>query len=342
MKRFVLVFSAFVCIAVIFGFTSVGTAAEEKITIKITNWFPVGTEPDVILVDWGKELEKRSGGKIKVNYYGGGTLVPAVQSYDAAFKGIVDVGNCVLGNTMGRFPFCQALDLPIGSPIGSGPTFIHNEFYKKFKPKELDDVKVLWMHGAGGGFVATRTKRVTKLEDMQGLKLRCYGSNAEFVKFMGAAPVAMPMPEVYDALSKGVVDGLMTQYQPMENFRTGELVKYVTESPDTAYTAAFAVVMNKRKFESLPPDVQKIIDQISGEYVEKFDAMWTRMDAFGKEWVVKKGVEINVLSPDEGARWYEKGSKPIVEAYIKDMKAKGLPGEEAVKFVRESFKKYRK
>lgn len=342
MKRSGMVIFAFVCIALIFGFASVGTAQEKAITLKVTNWFPVGSAIDVLLSDWGKDLETRSGGKIKVNYYGGGTLVPAAQSYDAAFKGIADVSNCVLGYTMGRFPFCQVMDLPIGFPIGSGPTFIYNEVVKKFKPKELDDVKVLWMHGAGGGFVASRAKRIAKLEDMQGLKLRCYGSNAEFVKLMGAAPVAMPMPDVYDALSKGVVDGLMTQYEPLNTFRTGELVKYVTESPDTAYDAAFAVVMNKKRFESLPPDLQKIVEQLGQEYIAKIDKVWTGLDAAGKEWLIKRGVEISYLSPEEGARWYEKGSKPIVDAYIKDMKAKGLPGEEAVKFVLDLSKQYKK
>ena len=303
--------------------TTVSFAQDKVITLKVTNWFPVGHKQDVLLQEWGKDLEKRTGGKVKVNYYAGGTLVPAAQSYDGVVKGIADVSNHVLGYTMGRFPFSQVLDLPIGFPAGPGPTKLANELYKKFKPKEFDDVKVLWFHSMPEGLVHTKSKPVTSLDDIKGLKLRCYGSNAKFVGLIGAAPVAMPMPEVYDALSKGVVDGLLSSYEALHGFRTGEHVKYSTENFDTAYCAAFVIAMNKKTFESLPPDVQKIVDEMSQEYIEKYAQMWTEINTTGKEWLVQRGVKFIPLSPEEQARWYEKGAKPLVEAYIKDMKAKG-------------------
>jgi TRAP-type transport system periplasmic protein len=316
--------------------------AAEAITLKVSNWFPVGHKMDLLLQEWGKDLEKRSGGKVKVNYYSAGTLVPAPQSYDAVVKGITDVSNHVLGYTMGRFPFSQVLDLPIGFPPGPGPTRIANEFYKKFQPKEFDDVKVLWFHADPYGLVHTKTKPVYTLEDLKGLKLRCYGSNAKFVKNIGAAPVAIPMPEVYDALAKGVVDGLLSSYEPLQGFRTGEYIKYSTENLGTAYSAAFIVMMNKQKFASLPPDIQTLVEQMSPEYIEKYAKSWTDIHAASKDWLIKRGVKIISLDDAEEARWYEKGSKPVVEAYLAEMKAKGLPGEEAVKFLKESFKKYKK
>lgn len=343
MKRALsIVLFAFVCIAVTFTLASVSCAEEKVITLKVSNWFPVGHAQDTLLREWGKDLEKRTGGKVKVNYYPAGTLVPAAQSYDAVTKGIVDVSNHVLGYTMGLFPFSQVLDMPIGFPLGQGPTLVVNEFYKKFKPKEFDAVKVLWFHQGPGGLVHTRTKPVKKLEDMKGLKLRCFGSNAKFVGFLGAAPVAMPMTDVYDALAKGVVDGVLSQYESLQGWRTGEQLKYTTENRDSAYSAAFVVVFNKQKFASLPPDVQAIVDRMSQEYVEKYDKMWTDTNTAGREWLVKRGVEIISLTPEEEARWFETGSKPLIEAYIKEMKEKGLPGDEAVKFLMESFKEHKK
>lgn len=331
---------------VVLGFVGMGSTvalAEEKvITLKISNWFPVGHKQDALLQEWGKELEKRSGGRVKANYFAAGTLVPAAQSYDAVVKGIADVGNHVMGYTMGRFPFSQVLDLPIGFPSGAAPTKIANAMYNKFKPKEFDDVKVLWLHSMPDGFLHTRTKPVAKLEDVKGLKLRCFGSNAKFVGNIGAAPVAMPMPEVYDALSKGVVDGLMSSYEALQGFRTGEHVKYSTENFSTAFGAAFVVMMNKKTWESLPPDIQKIVDEMSQEYIEKYGKMWAEINAAGKEWLTQRGVKFIALTPEEQTRWYETGAKPLVETYVKDMKAKGLPGEEAVKFLQESFKQYQK
>jgi len=343
MKRlFVVCLFALMMLSVMCMATAVSQAQDKVVTIKVTNWFPVGHKQDTLLQAWGKDLEQRTNGKVKVSYYAGGTLVPAAQSYDAVVKGIADVSNHVLGYTMGRFPSAQVLDLPIGFPPGAGPTKIANEWYKKFKPKEFDDVKVLWFHAMPYGLVHTKTKPVKKLEDVKGLKLRCYGSNAKFVGLIGGAPVAMPMPDVYDALAKGVVDGLLSSYEALQGFRTGEHVKYSTENLGTAYSAAFVVAMNKKKFASLPPEVQKTIEEMSPEYIEKYGQMWTEIDAAGKEWLGKRGVEFISLSPEEEARWYEQGAKPLVEEYIKDMKAKSLPGEEAVKFIVESFKQYKK
>ncbi len=317
-------------------------AEAAAITIKVANWFPVSHQQDVTLKAYARELEKRAGGKLKVKYYGAQTLVPTAQSYDAVVKGISDIGNHVLGYTMGRFPFTQILDFPLGFPSGPEATKIANEFYKKFKPKEFDDVKVLFFHAQPGGFLHTKTRPVTKLEDVSGLKLRCYGSNAKFVGLLGAAPVAMPMSDVYDALSKGVVDGLMSSYEALHGWKTGELVNYTTENRDTAYSAVFIVMMNKRKFNSLPPDVQALIDQMSQEYIEKYGKMWADLNVVAKNWLVKRGVKIVPLSKEEEARWHEKGTKPLIEAYIKEMKAKGLPGEEAVRFVQEALKRYKK
>jgi TRAP-type C4-dicarboxylate transport system substrate-binding protein len=150
------------------------------------------------------------------------------------------------------------------------------------------------------------------------------------------------MSDVYDALSKGVVDGLMSSYEALHGWKTGELVKYTTENRDTAYSAVFIVMMNKQKFNSLPPDVQALIDQMSREYIEKYGKMWADLNIVAKDWLMKRGVKLTLLSKEEEARWYEKGTKPLIEAYIKEMKAKGLPGEEAVQFVQDSLKRYKK
>lgn len=342
MRRSVVSASIAVVLAAFFFLSLSGHTQAAPITIKIANWFPVSHQQDIILKAYSKELEERAAGKLKVRYYPAQTLVPSAQSYDAVVKGISDIGNHVLGYTMGRFPFTQILDFPLGYPPGPEATKIANEFYKKFRPKEFDDVKVLFFHAQPGGFLHTKTRPVTKLEEVGGLKLRCYGSNAKFVGFIGAAPVAMPMSEVYDALSKGVVDGLMSSYEALHGWKTGEHVKYTTENRDTAYSAVFIVAMNKRKFASLPPDIQALIDQMSQEYIEKYAKMWSDLNIVAKDWLMKRGTKLITLSKAEEARWYKKGTTPLLQAYVKEMNAKGLPGEEAVQFVQDALKRYKK
>ena len=318
-----------------------GYAQEKVITLKVANWFPVAHKQTPLLESWGKDLEKRTNGRVKVNYYPAGTLVPAPQSYDAVTKGISDVGNHVLGYTVGRFPLTEVLDLPLGYPNNTVPTKLANAFYDKFKPKEFNDVKVLWFHAQAPGIVHTKTKPITKLEDLKGMKMRTYGSNAKLMSLLGGTPVAMPMTDVYDALSRGVAEGLMCAYEATEGFRFGDQLKYSTENYATSYSAVFAIVMNKDKWNSLPPDIQKIIDTMSKEYIEKYAAMWDDIEISGKAYLVKRGNKINTLSKEEEAKWVEK-AQPIFDDYVKKMKEKGLPGDEALKFARDYLKPYRK
>ncbi len=316
-------------------------AAEKVITIKVANWFPITHKQSVLLDQWCKELEKKTAGKVKVNYYPGGTLVPAAQSYDAVTKGISDVGNHVLGYTPGRFPLTEVIDLPHGYPNNTVPTHLANAFYAKFKPKEFEQVKVLWFHSQAPGIVHTRAVQITKLEDLKGLKMRTYGSNAKLMGLLGGVPVAMPMTDVYDALSRGVADGLMSCYEALEGFRIGEQVKYTTENFGTSYTACFVVVMNKDKWNSLPPDVQKVIDDMIPEYIDKYAAMWDEIEKSGRDYMVKRGDKFTTLSKAEEARWIQK-AQPLFDDYVKRMKDKSLPGAEALKFVRDYLKPYKK
>jgi TRAP-type transport system periplasmic protein len=318
-----------------------GQAQDKVITLKVANWFPIAHKQSPLLESWCKEVEKRTNGRVKVNYYPGGTLVPAVQAYDATTKGISDVGNHVLGYTVGRFPLTEVLDLPLGYPNNTVPTKLANAFYAKFKPKEFNDVKILWFHAQAPGIIHTKTKPINKLEDLKGMKMRTYGSNAKLMSLLGGTPVAMPMTDVYDALSRGVAEGLMCAYEATEGFRFGDQLKYSTENFATSYTAVFVIVMNKDKWNSLPPDIQKIIDNLSPEYIEKYATMWDDIEKSGKAYLVKRGNKIISLSKEEEAKWVAK-AQPIFDDYVKRMKEKGLPGDEALKFAVDYLKPFRK
>ena len=191
------------------------------------------------------------------------------------------------------------------------------------------------------GLSTQKSKPINKLEDLKGMKMRTYGPNAKLMSLLGGTPVAMPMTDVYDALSRGVADGLMCAYEATEGFRFGEELKYSTENFATSYSAVFAIVMNKNKWNSLPPDIQKIIDDMSPEYIEKYAAMWDDIEKSGKAYLIKRGNKIITLSKEEEAKWVAK-AEPIFDDYVKRMKEKGLPGDEALKFARDYLKPFRK
>ncbi len=159
----------------------------------------------------------------------GATLTPADQCYDGVVKGISDIGMSVLSYTRGRFPTMEVIDLPLGYQAGLQATKLCNAYYEKFKPKELDDTKIMYLHAHGPGILHTKTP-VSKLEELKGMKIRCSGTSAKVVTALGAAPVAMPQNETYDALQKGVVQGVVS---PLKPSRDGNSQKSSTTRPKT-------------------------------------------------------------------------------------------------------------
>ena len=137
---------------------------------------------------WCKEVEKRTNGRVKITYFPNGTLTPAAQTYDNVVKGIADIGESVFGYTRGKFPMMAMIDLPLGYSSGVQSTGLINAYYNKFKPKELDEVKVLFVHAHGAGIVHTK-KPVYKLEDLKGMKIRAEGTVVPIVEALGASPV---------------------------------------------------------------------------------------------------------------------------------------------------------
>jgi TRAP-type C4-dicarboxylate transport system substrate-binding protein len=337
MKRLlVLCFLVFLFIPVMLFVSSV-SYAQDVITIRFTSFFPPTHKSALITEEWGKEVEKRTNGKIKVIHFSGGTLVPAAQTFDAVVQGIADAGNHVLGYTMGKFPLSEVLDYPLGYPSGYVATKLVNEYYKKFNPKEFQDVKVLYFHAQAPGIVHAK-KPINKLEDLQGVKMRTFGSNAEFMSLLGGVPVAMVMSDVYDALSKGIADGFMASYEVLEGYKLAEVIKFSTENYGSAYTATFSVILNKDKWAAIPEKEQKIIEKINLEWIEKTGKLWDEIAESGRKVSVKRGNQIIKLSAQEQARWKEK-AEPLFAKYVTKTKEKNLPGEDVLKFAREFLKK---
>jgi TRAP-type transport system periplasmic protein len=317
---------------------SVFAQAKKEIKLNYSNFFPAPHKNSILATEWAQEIEKRTNGQVKITMFHGGTLTPSDKCYDGVVKGLSDIGFSVLSYTLGRFPLTEVIDLPMGYKSGTAATKLVNAYYKKFNPKELSDTKVMYLHGHGPGILHTNKKPVKTLEELKGVKIRSTGTVAKIVTALGGTPVAMPMPETYDALSKGIADGVMGPVEALEGWKLGEVVKYTTQDYGAAYTIAFFIVMNKDKWNSLPPDVQKVIEQVNLEWIDKQGKLWDEIDVSGAEFSKKQGLQVIPLSKEEDAKW-AKAVEPMFADYVKRMKEKNLPGEEALKFCREELKK---
>jgi TRAP-type C4-dicarboxylate transport system substrate-binding protein len=311
-------------------------AFAQTVELTYSIFFPATHGNAILAADWAKEIEKRTNGKVKINMFPGATLTPADQCYDGIVKGISDIGMSVVSYVKGRFPLSEVTDLPLGYKNGRQSTLLCNAFFEKFKPKEFDDVKIMYLHGHGPGILHTK-KPVEKLEDLKGLKIRSTGTTAKVAAALGATPVAMPQTETYEALQRGVADGVLSPIEVLKGWKFAEVITSTTEDYGAGYTIMFFVAMNKKKWEALPKEVQQTIEQVNKEWIQKTAELWDKIDKEGREYTLSRGNKIIPLSKEEDARW-AKAVEPVLAEYVKNMKEKGLPGEEALKFCQEWLK----
>lgn len=326
------------------AFLTLGTLNAEAKPIKLTysNFFPPTHIQSKLAEAWCKEVEKRTNGQVYVEYYPGGTLTKAAQCYDGVVTGLSDVGLSCLAYTRGRFPVMAAVDLPLGYTSGRVATKVVNEVYKKFMPKELMDTRVMYLHAHGPGLPHTRDKAVKTLEDMKGLKIRATGTSGKVAAALGATPVSMPMPETYQSLQKGVVDGSLYPWEANKGWKLGEVCHYCTAAFSSAYTTAFFVVMNKGKWESIPADLQQIIKEINAEWIVKHGDAWDASDREGIGYFLNQGGTVIGLDKKESEKW-RAAVAPMLEEYVADMKKKGFANaQEIVDFTVSTLEEHQK
>jgi TRAP-type transport system periplasmic protein len=315
-------------------------APKKPIELRWCTFFPPSHPLFPMSQRWGGEIEKISGGQVRFTYFPGGTLLRGNEIYDGVLKGTVDIGMSCFAYTRGRFPAMEAVDLPLGYTTGRAASYVINDFYNKFKPKELANVKVLFLHAHGAGILHSK-KPVYKLEDMKGLKIRSTGFSAKVSKALGALPVAMPMGGSYEALQKGVVEAIFCPMEALKTWKLADVIKDTTQCYGVGYTTGFFVAMNLKKWNSLPKDVQKAFEDVSAEYISKAGAVWDKGDEAGRSYTLKMGNKIIPLSDEENARW-AKAIQPVISDYVKKAEGKGLPGKEYVKTLKALIKKYEK
>jgi len=303
----------------------------------VATYFPPPSSQAKLLEEFCRELESRSEGKVKVDFFPGGSLVSPVATFDSLVSGVVDIGYSHVYYTPGRMPVTEAVGLPLAYPSSYVSSQVINDFYQQFKPKEFDPVKVLWMNTSPPSAIATAKKPVRKLEDLRGLTIRAPGIAGAVIKALGGTPAPTPMPEVYDAISKGVIDGEASNFETLRTFRFAEVVKYSTSVWQITNPFPFYLAMNRDSYRKLPAEVKPVFDTLVGEYKEQYVLMWNAVDFAGKEYGIEKGVEFIELSRDEVARW-KAAVEPVIDAYIKNMVGKGFSEAEVkgwIKFLRD-------
>jgi TRAP-type C4-dicarboxylate transport system substrate-binding protein len=331
----------FLVLALAVSFTALmQPAAVYAKTIKLNYsiFFPQTHGQCKAAISWAEEIERRTDGRVKITIFPGGTLTKANQCYDGVVNGISDIGMSVFAYTRGRFPVMEACDLPLGYPSGKVATRVVNDYYSAVKPKELDDVKVLYFHAHGPGLLHTK-KPVRTLDDLSKMKIRSTGLSSKVVKALGGVPVAMPQGETYESLQKGVVEGTFGPIEVLKGWRQAEVIESTTSCYSVGYTTAMFVVMNKEKWESLPSDIQTIFEKTSAEWVDVHGKTWDEVDSEGRAYTLSLGNEIIDLSERENGLW-RKAVQPVMQEYIEAAGKNGLDGKKYVEMLTSLIDKY--
>ena len=327
-------------VMVLIGVISIGISVNraEAAPIKLTysTHFPAQHAQYKAAVGWAKEIEKRTQGGVQISMFPGGTLTKLPQLYDGVLKGISDIGFGIFAISRGRFPVMSALDLPMAYPSGTVATRAANEFARAVNPKEIQNVKLLYLHGHGPGMLFTK-KPIRSLEEVRGVKIRATGTSAKVVKALGGVPVALPIGGTYEALQKGIAEGTFASMEALKGFKLAEVTKSVTKCITVGYTTTFFVVMNKDKWASLPDNIKKIFEQVSEEWADVHGKTWDETDKEGLSYARGLGNEIVELSQEENAKW-----KKAVGTVIDDYRAKTPNGGEYVEKIQALVKKYSK
>ncbi len=323
-QKSILTVTGIVCLGLMVSLLPLKTACakDEVIQLKFANYLSPQSAHSKICAEFIEALEERTGGRIKVKYFEGGSLLKGTTMYQGIESGLADIGFSHIYYTPSRMPITELTGLPIGSPSAWVNSHVLNDFYFKFRPKEWDEVRILWLSGTTTSVISTK-KPVQKMEDLKGMTIRAPGIVGAIVEALGGTPAPTPIMEAYDGIAKGVLDGIYGNYEILKALRLAEVTKYSTFCRKIGAAFPFYTIMNKNSYNKLPPDLKEIFDDLCGEYRERFALMWNEIEFGGKSFGKSKGIEFIDISGEEAERWV-KAVQVVVEDQVKRLVEKGF------------------
>jgi TRAP-type C4-dicarboxylate transport system substrate-binding protein len=321
------------------------SAANPEFRLKFAHHNPPGAFLNVYGTDiWAKNIETRTNGRVKIDLYPAQMLGRATDTYDNTINGICDIGWTYLSYQPGRYPLSEVVMLPmLGLDTASIASKVIWDLYANtpYLKKEYEEVKLLTLNTHDGNPIGS-TKPILTAADLVGKKLRSAGGPLNpFLQVMGATPMSMPSVDTYQAAEKGVIDGAVLVYEAVQMQNLQEVLKYYLEA--SVSSGAFALFMNKKVWDSLPPDIQKIFDEESGDKASQLIGKGGCDDHKAElvAAIVKAGGTIKKLDPAEAAKWQEK-ARPVWDKWASDLEAKGLPGKAVLDYTLKKIEELKK
>ncbi|MGG7568453.1 TRAP transporter substrate-binding protein [Rhodovulum sp. DZ06] len=313
-----------------------GAAAAQDYTFKLHHMLSAKSPAHTQMLEpWAKQVEANSGGKVKIELFPsmslGGKPPELVQQ---ARDGVVDIIWTVNGYTPGLFPRTEVFELPgvYKNDIAAANLAMHDMFESDLA-EEYKGLEVMWLHVHAGQAIMMVDKEVRSPADLEGLKMRIPSRTGAWVlETLGAAPLAMPVPEVPSALSKKVVDGTLLPWEIIAPLKLQNQVKHFIEGHEQTRlgTTTFQVSMNKARWDGLPADIQKAFKDASGkDWWAEVAKIWRKGDDFGIKLAEKAGRNHVTLTEAETDAFMV-ALEPVIERWVAQVGATGIDGQALV------------
>jgi len=301
-----------------------GNTRAAPIVLKASHFLPPEHSLARDLAAWGEELKAKSKGQLELQIFPANQLAPPPKHYDLAASGEVDIAMALHGYTPGRFPLTEVAQLPFVVREAAASSVRLTELAPQYLAKEHAGVKILLLVAAAPSKIHLARKRIDSIRDFKGLRLRFSGSAAgESVRALGGIPIEMPPAKVADAMKSGELDGTIFPYEAVKTFRINEVSKYSVEPGFSSVT--FFVVMNRKRYESLPKHLRDLIDATTGPAAaRRFGAHLDEQENIGRKAMIDSGVEIVRLS-DAAISRMEAATLNYTRRVLSDLEKRGLP-----------------
>ncbi len=325
-----------------------GAASGQEVVLKVHHFLPPpSTAHSKFIKPWCDKIGKESGGRLKCQIYPamqlGGT---PPQLIDQVRDGVADIVWTLPGYTAGRFPAIEVFELPFMTKTAQAASRALWEYVaaNKLDRSDFKDVHPILFHVHDEGYLHLVKGPIRTLADFKGLKLRAPTRQTnKLLAALGATPVGMPVPQVSEALSKGVIDGAMLPWEVVPAVKVHELVKFHTETDPSSralYTTAFIFAMNKAKYDGLPADLKKVIDANSGADASAWvGKVWDDSAVGARNLAVKRGNQFNTVPAAELTNWQRAG-QVVYDSWLKEVSAKGYDGKALLKSAQDLIRKY--
>ncbi|HYD30584.1 MAG TPA: TRAP transporter substrate-binding protein [Azospirillaceae bacterium] len=316
-----------------------------EVVLKVHHFLPATSTTQKFIALWAERISRQSGGRIAF------TLHPSMelggkppQLYDQVRDGVVDVIWTLPGYTAGRFPRAEVVELPfVAAASAEANSQAVHAFAMAHLREEFGDVHPLMVHAHEAGVFHLRKRPIKRLEDLKGAKIRAPSRVVnDVLAALGATAVGMPVPQVPEALSRGVIDGALLPFEVTGSLRVPELTDSNTEiaGPRGLYTAVFLFAMNRQRYEALPQDLRAIIDANSGaDLARQVGRMWDEAEAQGRAAAVKAGHAFHRIEGEELARW-QSAAEPVTTRWLSAMADKGIDGKALLDGIRAEMARF--